>query len=249
MENKEKKVENIEVKKIEKIELDMLQSVILEQVESLDLIEESIENFKTEETDKEKEVAENETVKEVEVTENKTIKEPIKKEYKKKESKKVESVVAESTDEKTKLDADSQFLIILLTILTFGLFRIYLNNKIEEAKKISEVSETSEEVPQLKTSIKIPFKVEKFVELLGGAENILSIDASLNTLKIEVKNKKIVNQDSIKKLGAKGIMTSANKLSIVLGDYALNLKLELEQNVKIDNEYQEVLNNGPETTE
>ncbi|MGL4950591.1 MAG: hypothetical protein ACRC4M_01995 [Mycoplasma sp.] len=140
---------------------------------------------------------------------------------------------AQSTkkDEKKELSFGSKFIIFFLTIITLGLFKIYLNKKIKKAE-LEKESKSETKTPKLKTSNKIPFKVEKFIELLGGVENILTSVGSLNTLKLEVVDKNLVKQEEIKKIGAKGIMISKNKISIIFGDFAIILNDEINKLLK-----------------
>lgn len=128
------------------------------------------------------------------------------------------------------LDSKTRFWIMFLTIITFGIFKIYLNDKVEKAKKPKECSTTkTPAIDELKVSKKIPFKIEELVEYLGGFQNIEKFDASLNSLKVTFKEKTLVSQEKIKNLGAKGIMFSEHTISIIFGDYSLFLKEELEK--------------------
>ena len=52
------------------------------------------------------------------------------------------------------------------------------------------------------------FKIEanKLVELLGGKNNIINVEASLSRFKVVLKDVNLANKEGIQKLGAKGIV-------------------------------------------
>lgn len=75
------------------------------------------------------------------------------------------------------------------------------------------------------------FKIEanKLVELLGGKNNILNIEASMSRFKATLKDPSLVNKDGIQKLGARGIVEIDNQLKIVFDSEALKLKKCIEE--------------------
>lgn len=123
------------------------------------------------------------------------------------------------------LSTRMKFITILISILTFGIFWIYLKNKIEHQKELNKNEKT--ENTTLRISTKIPFNIDELIKILGTEKNIKSVDASLNTLKIEFLDKNLIDEESIKKIGAKGLIFSGNKISIIFGDFAITLKDEL----------------------
>lgn len=139
--------------------------------------------------------------------------------------KKKSKVPAKSTEQKVKLDSKTQLQVLLFSLLTFGVFYIILNMKIKESKKQTEKITESQQT--LTTTDEIPFQIAEFIELLGGSANLINIDSTLNTLKVEVVDILKVDTDGIKKLGAKGILKTSNKLSIIFGDYASHLKNQM----------------------
>ncbi|MDR3329761.1 MAG: PTS transporter subunit EIIC [Mycoplasmataceae bacterium] len=76
-----------------------------------------------------------------------------------------------------------------------------LFNKADWVKKQSGVGNTSESKA---TSIRD--KSMSVIKAYGGPDNILNIDACLTKLRIQVKDKKLVNGDRLKELGALGII-------------------------------------------
>lgn len=78
------------------------------------------------------------------------------------------------------------------------------------------------------------FKIEanKLVELLGGKNNIVSIDASMSRFKVILNDVSLANKEGIKKLGAKGIVEIDNQLKIVFDADAVKLKKCIEELLK-----------------
>jgi PTS system glucose-specific IIC component len=62
---------------------------------------------------------------------------------------------------------------------------------------------------------------------LGGASNIVNLDACITRLRVEVKDVKNVNQARIKELGAAGVMVSGNGVQAIFGTRSDNLRSEL----------------------
>lgn len=85
---------------------------------------------------------------------------------------------------------------------------------------------------ELTVSEKIPFDTSKLIELLGGKENIKKIDATLNSLKVEVDDIEKINQKEIKLLGAKGTILSENGVTCLFGDYSKKLSEVLNETIK-----------------
>ena len=52
---------------------------------------------------------------------------------------------------------------------------------------------------------------------LGGEENIVSVDACITRLRVEVKDKSNVNKDELKNLGAAGVVEVGNGIQAIFG--------------------------------
>lgn len=83
-------------------------------------------------------------------------------------------------------------------------------------------------------SSKKDFKIEanKLVELLGGKNNIINIEASMSRFKVILKDVTIANKEGIQKLGAKGIVEIDDQLKIVFDENATKLKKCIEDLLK-----------------
>ena len=75
-------------------------------------------------------------------------------------------------------------------------------------------------------STKKGFKLEvnKLVNLLGGADNIIDTEVDMSRFKVTLKDISKANKDGILKLGAKGVVEIDNQLKIIFGKDAKQLK-------------------------
>ena len=72
------------------------------------------------------------------------------------------------------------------------------------------------------------------LEALGGEQNIVSVDACITRLRVEVKDKKQVNKDELKRLGAAGVMEVGNGIQAIFGVKADRYKNEINKILGID---------------
>jgi len=69
-----------------------------------------------------------------------------------------------------------------------------------------------------------------FIEALGGKENIISTDACITRLRMEVKNSQDLDEEAFKKLGAKGVIKPSNStIQIVLGTRAEGVAQKIKE--------------------
>ncbi|WP_413692998.1 PTS glucose transporter subunit IIBC [Psychromonas sp. KJ10-2] len=66
------------------------------------------------------------------------------------------------------------------------------------------------------------------VAAFGGKENIANLDACITRLRISVEDIKLVDQASLKKLGAAGVVVSGNGVQAIFGTRSDNLKTDME---------------------
>jgi PTS system N-acetylglucosamine-specific IIC component len=68
----------------------------------------------------------------------------------------------------------------------------------------------------------------KYLEVLGGKNNLVSIDSCITRLRLEVKDEGIIDENKLKALGAKGVIKPAkNSVQVVLGAKAEIIAQEL----------------------
>ena len=96
---------------------------------------------------------------------------------------------------------------VIYFVLSYYTIKIFKYNIFGE-ESTNEANEGSDEA-------------QAFIEALGGAENILSTDACITRLRMEVKSSKELNEEAFKKLGAKGVIKpNETTIQVVLGTRA-----------------------------
>lgn len=68
----------------------------------------------------------------------------------------------------------------------------------------------------------------KWLEALGGKENVVSVTAVGSRITLVLKNKEIINRDALTEYGVKSVITMSNKVTLV--------KEKAEETVKAINE-------------
>ncbi len=77
-------------------------------------------------------------------------------------------------------------------------------------------------------------KAPSVLEALGGESNIVSVDACITRLRVEVKDKSKVNKDELKSLGAAGVMEVGKGIQAIFGAKADGYKNEIKKIMNID---------------
>ena len=72
-------------------------------------------------------------------------------------------------------------------------------------------------------------EVTSLVAALGGSKNIKNLDACITRLRVELFDVKLAQIDSIKALGASGVMQVGNGLQAIFGTRSENLKTKMEE--------------------
>jgi glucose PTS system EIICBA or EIICB component len=96
-------------------------------------------------------------------------------------------------------------------------------------------------IPQADINEKAKGKNNEIVEkapavlaALGGEENIVSVDACITRLRVEVKDKANVNKDELKSLGAAGVVEVGNGIQAIFGAKADAYKNEIKNILDLD---------------
>ena len=84
------------------------------------------------------------------------------------------------------------------------------------------------------TKNEIQEKAPAVLAALGGEENIVSVDACITRLRVDVKNKANVNKDELKALGAAGVVEVGNGIQAIFGAKADAYKNEIKNILDID---------------
>jgi PTS system N-acetylglucosamine-specific IIB component len=71
-------------------------------------------------------------------------------------------------------------------------------------------------------------KAEQILAGLGGAENIVDMEACITRLRTEVADGSLVDEKALKAAGAHGVVKSGNVVQVVVGPEADNLAEDIE---------------------
>ncbi|MGG7142143.1 PTS transporter subunit EIIC [Clostridium nigeriense] len=96
----------------------------------------------------------------------------------------------------------------------------------------AEINEKS--AGNAKKGSEIQEKAPAVLAALGGEENIVSVDACITRLRVEVKDKANVNKDELKALGAAGVVEVGNGIQAIFGAKADAYKNEIKNILDID---------------
>lgn len=114
-----------------------------------------------------------------------------------------------------------KFKIILIYIFTFGIVYFVLKNKAKKRAKIFN--------KELTLSTKLPFKLDDFLNEIGGMKNIKSLSSTINTIKIQLDDKNKFSDKALDVVKAKGVMWGANNtVTIILGDFSIELEKQIK---------------------
>lgn len=71
-------------------------------------------------------------------------------------------------------------------------------------------------------------KAENILSALGGADNIVEIEACITRLRTEVNDANLVNDDALKAAGAHGVVRAGSIVQVVVGPEAENLAEDID---------------------
>ena len=137
---------------------------------------------------------------------------------------------------------DRAWMVIPVGIVFFFLYyitfkKIIIKDQVETPgrEREPELSETAgEEEKQLKLShSNYAYMAKKLLQNCGGPENIVSVANCLTRLRLEVKDAGLLNDENIKKTGAKGVIRlNNNSVQIVIGTEVKNVREEFEMQLE-----------------
>ncbi|MDY3360794.1 MAG: glucose PTS transporter subunit EIIB, partial [Clostridium celatum] len=78
-------------------------------------------------------------------------------------------------------------------------------------------NDTTAAAPKTAGKGEIAEKAPLVLAALGGESNIVSVDACITRLRVEVKDKAQVNKDELKNLGAAGVVEVGNGIQAIFG--------------------------------
>ncbi|MDR2636251.1 MAG: hypothetical protein LBB95_00090 [Mycoplasmataceae bacterium] len=111
---------------------------------------------------------------------------------------------------------------LFLIIFTFGIYYLVAKNKIKKTQVSSSLSCANE----------IGINLNKFIDLIGGINNIVSVTSTLSSVSIIFKSAPEVDKTSIKEFHIHGISRSYNKITFVFGDNSSLIANEINNRIK-----------------
>lgn len=66
---------------------------------------------------------------------------------------------------------------------------------------------------------------------MGGLENLDNVDCCATRLRVTVKNETVVNEDLLKKTGARGVISKGKGIQVIYGPDVTIIKNEIEEMV------------------
>lgn len=109
--------------------------------------------------------------------------------------------------------------------------KLYSKADFQEAKGISPDAKGNK---SKSASSEITEKAPEVLAALGGEENIVSVDACITRLRVEVKDKANVDKDRLKALGAAGVVEVGNGIQAIFGAKADAYKNEINNMLDIE---------------
>ncbi len=120
---------------------------------------------------------------------------------------------------------------LLFAVVSIGIWIWNVN----AAKKLRNQQENSSTKFSNKPQ-KFPFKLQNFILDLGGIDNIKVTTATVNKIKVEIKDHSKINFDNLKKIKNRGILDQNDSVSLVLGIYCNSLSTAINDLIKMNNE-------------
>lgn len=120
------------------------------------------------------------------------------------------------------------FLIKKLNLATPGRMGNYIDDEAGEDTPAEAQTQTPKASDQGKTSDSEKSQAEKIIDLLGGKDNIVEVDACMTRLRVTVKDESLVaDAPSWKELGALGLIKKNNGIQAVYGPKADIIKADV----------------------
>ena len=120
------------------------------------------------------------------------------------------------------------FLIKKLNLATPGRMGNYIDDEAGEDTPAEAQAKTSKVSDQGKTSDSEKSQAAKIIDLLGGKDNIVEVDACMTRLRVTVKDESLVaDAPSWKELGALGLIKKNNGIQAVYGPKADIIKADV----------------------
>ena len=114
--------------------------------------------------------------------------------------------------------AESPMLLIVVGLVFSALYYVSFRFMIVKFNLMTPGREEDEVEVQVNTKASFDELAVKYIEYLGGVENLVKIDNCITRLRLEIKDSSVVNDKGLKELGAKGVVKlSKNSIQVIVG--------------------------------
>ena len=114
--------------------------------------------------------------------------------------------------------AESPMLLIAVGLVFAALYYVSFRFMIVKFNLMTPGREEDDVEVQVNTKASFDELAVKYIEYLGGAENLVKIDNCITRLRLEIKDSSVVNDKGLKELGAKGVVKlSKNSIQVIVG--------------------------------
>ena len=114
--------------------------------------------------------------------------------------------------------AESPMLLIAIGLVFAALYYVSFRFMIVKFNLMTPGREEDDVEVQVNTKASFDELAVKYIEYLGGAENLVKIDNCITRLRLEIKDSSVVNDKGLKELGAKGVVKlSKNSIQVIVG--------------------------------
>lgn len=123
--------------------------------------------------------------------------------------------------------------VLLVTALLFAGFSVFLWiwNVLRAKKMRQQGFVTTKQTKK----VKMPIKLDKFIDIFGGIDNIVKSSVSKNKIKIYINDHDKIDFEALKKIKNQGIFDQNDSVSIILGKYAADLSGMINDLVTLNN--------------
>ena len=111
--------------------------------------------------------------------------------------------------------------------------KLHSKAEFQEANGLNKLDDSKEDKKK-NASNEIVENAPLVLAAFGGGDNIVSVDACITRLRIEVKDKSKVNKDELKALGAAGVVEVGNGIQAIFGVKADRYKNEINTILGLD---------------
>ena len=114
--------------------------------------------------------------------------------------------------------AESPILLIAVGLVFAALYYVSFRFMIVKFNLMTPGREEDEVEVKVNTKASFDELAVKYIEYLGGSENLVKIDNCITRLRLEIKDSSVVNDKGLKELGAKGVVKlSKNSIQVIVG--------------------------------